>query len=258
MKRSRLAALGSVLVVATFGRAVAQENFRNPYLRAGLQLFADLEYEAAVEQFRKARDASGNSLEEDVAIDLYEGTAQAELRHDAAAEYAFKLALSLKPDAQLPARVSPKVRAIFERVKGELSKVKSPSVPPSAPPSTDVPLVAAPSVPPPPPLATVTVQPPATEEPPPTVESRSSPWLAPGVTLGVGAVLAIGGGTLGILAQNGRNSASGAHFQSDAVQQANTAYTEATAANVAYGAAGIAAIVAVVLLVVGLRSDPAH
>ena len=255
-----------VLSLATAARSSAAPGYQNPYLRAGIKLFLDLEYEGALEQFRKAREMSGNSLDEDVAIDLYEGMAQSELRREDEATRAFKLALSLSPQVILPGRPSPKVRALFDRVKRELASVAQPPPPPkSGPPvptATDVPRAQHEAQQTSTPMP---IPPSATAEPSSLTETPTSEvtkpagggalGVAPWVLLGVGVVLGGGGGYLGYGAMNEHNAAQSSAFQSDVARHNSNAATEALAANVLYVTAGVALAAAVVTFVVGHRTS---
>src|SRR5258708_19080883 len=79
------------------------------YLDAAVRLYNAFEFERALEQLQKAR-AQSTGAELDVTIGLYEGILQLELGRDEQAAAAFNTALSLDPNASLPARVSPKVQ----------------------------------------------------------------------------------------------------------------------------------------------------
>ncbi|WP_223645363.1 hypothetical protein [Corallococcus sp. EGB] len=87
-------------------------------------LFEDLEYERALDQVARCKEAS-NGLEDEVVLSLYQGVILAELSGRLRdAEAAFKAALRMNPDAKLPLTVSPKVRRHFEAVhKGVLREV---------------------------------------------------------------------------------------------------------------------------------------
>ncbi|WP_223785719.1 hypothetical protein [Myxococcus sp. AS-1-15] len=91
------------------------------YLVSIHQLIEDLAYERALEQVARGKKVS-KGPEDDVAISLYEGILVAELSAGRLDESnaAFKAALFLAPDAQLPLSVSPKLKRRFEAVREEV------------------------------------------------------------------------------------------------------------------------------------------
>jgi len=126
-----------VLVLCPFAQAAAAKPKPDPakkYLDAAIRLYNAFEFERALEQLAKAR-ASTTGPDLDVSIALYEGVLQLELGRDELGETAFKTALSLEPNAVLPARVSPKVQQLFEKLKTEMSKPIPPAPPPTPPPA---------------------------------------------------------------------------------------------------------------------------
>jgi tetratricopeptide (TPR) repeat protein len=229
-------------------------HYRNPYLEAGQQLMADLEYEAAFSQFERARSVPSNDLAEDVLINLYSGIAQAELRHEDLAQRFFKLALSLSPDAQIPVSVSPKVRAIFVEAKAQWTKLRGQPIP--AVPVT-------PSEAPPPPLVSVVPAvegPPAALTPPPESTQpspRPRPWgLAPWIVGGVAVAAGVTGGGFGFASLSEQRAADAAYYQNDAITYSNRSRTEAWVANGCYVGAGVLAVATVVLAIASGRSGP--
>jgi hypothetical protein len=217
------------------------ETSRNPYFVAGLKLFADLDYEAAIEQLRKASSFPGNTLDDEVAIDLYLGMAQAGLGRENEADYAFRLALSLSPAAELPSNVSPKVRQWFDRVKRELSLAR-----PAPIARTGVVAV----VPQPPPesaaqQAAAAAQMPTADTP--FATTRRQMTVGSWVALGAGVALAGGGAFFGVRTLNEEQAAQGSvGYDSWSTHIAN-ARSNAWTANGMYAGAGVSVIVAAIV-----------
>lgn len=105
--------------------AHAQSDDAQRYLTAAARLYENLEYERALEQLKRARTLS-RGVDDDVAIALYEGIILADMGKKEDSTAAFKEGLFLKPDAQLPVKVSPKVTADFEAVRREVKKELAP------------------------------------------------------------------------------------------------------------------------------------
>ncbi|MFL5322119.1 MAG: hypothetical protein ACJ790_20825 [Myxococcaceae bacterium] len=104
--------------------AHAQEDVQR-YLTAAARLYENLEYERALDQLKRARGLS-RGVDDDVTIALYEGIILADMGKKDDSRAAFKEGLFLKPDAQLPVKVSPKVTADFEAVRTEVKKEMAP------------------------------------------------------------------------------------------------------------------------------------
>lgn len=145
------------------GTSAVRAQTKNPYLDAGVRLYNGLEYEAALEQLKKA---TGGSPAEDAQIALFRAMVRFELGDNSGAESDFKTALVLDPDAQLPARPSPKMISLFERARTEIAKAPPPK--PFAPPSPEV--TSTPS-PPAPPTTTTAALPPV---PAPTAQTSAA------------------------------------------------------------------------------------
>ncbi|NPD22202.1 hypothetical protein [Corallococcus exiguus] len=85
-------------------------------------LLEDLEYERALDQVARCKEAS-NGPEDEVVLSLYQGVILAELSGRLSdAEAAFKAALGMNPEAELPLTVSPKVKRHFEAVRKRVLK----------------------------------------------------------------------------------------------------------------------------------------
>jgi tetratricopeptide (TPR) repeat protein len=105
------------------GRA-AESDYTN-YFNAMVRLYESLEYERALEQLDKARKHS-RGADDDVTLALYEGTIRSDLGQADQARAAFKTALLLRPDVNIPVKVSPKVRRQFEDLRKSVKKELEP------------------------------------------------------------------------------------------------------------------------------------
>jgi hypothetical protein len=101
-------------------------------IKTALNYYENLEYEAALEEIRRAQGQASTKIET-VTTMLYEGIILSEMGRDEDAAAVFRSALHLHPTVSLPMKVAPKVARHFEvlrRVVQEESKqsaVKSPS-----------------------------------------------------------------------------------------------------------------------------------
>ncbi|MBZ4401961.1 hypothetical protein K8625_40275 [Myxococcus sp. AS-1-15] len=123
LSRSRACVWGLLLglcILPGGARGAVSPDMRR-YLVSIHQLIEDLAYERALEQVARGKKVS-KGPEDDVAISLYEGILVAELSAGRLDESnaAFKAALFLAPDAQLPLSVSPKLKRRFEAVREEV------------------------------------------------------------------------------------------------------------------------------------------
>lgn len=156
-------------------------------LREAVELYHRLALEKALDTLARAK-ASSKGPDDDVPILLYEGLIDMDLGEVRSGAAAFRSALLLRPDVQLPEKASPKVAEQFEsiraEVKAQLPKAKTVAEPPklSPPPSPSQPLP-----------DPVTVAPPETTaapKPPPLHPARPFAWIP--IVLGLG--LSVGGG----------------------------------------------------------------
>ncbi|WP_044282623.1 hypothetical protein [Myxococcus stipitatus] len=180
-----------VLLLPLGVRAEVSADVRR-YLLSIHRLIDDLAYERALEQIARVKKVS-QGPEDDVAVSLYEGVVLAELSkgRQEDAEAAFKSALFLQPDAELPLNVSPKLKKRFEQVRAKVQKElarrgeypKPP--PPPEPKQAEKKDLVNPLTPP---------------LPPPVVEKsmRQRAWI-PAVA---GGALAAGGGVMWLLASS--------------------------------------------------------
>ncbi|RKH47068.1 hypothetical protein D7V93_34260 [Corallococcus llansteffanensis] len=90
-----------------------------PYLVSVSRLHEALAFERALEQLVTARRLS-SGVEDDVALSLWEGIIMAEMNWKDEAAGAFKAALFLQPDAQLPVRVSPRISEQFDSLRKDV------------------------------------------------------------------------------------------------------------------------------------------
>ncbi|WP_342377540.1 hypothetical protein NVS55_39565 [Myxococcus stipitatus] len=187
----RVGLLLGVLLLPLGVRAEVSADVRR-YLLSIHRLIDDLAYERALEQIARAKKVS-QGPEDDVAVSLYEGVVLAELSkgRQEDSEAAFKSALFLQPDAELPLNVSPKLKKRFEQVRAKVQKelarrgeYPKPPPPPELKQDEKKDIL----TPPTPPL------------PPPVVEKsmRQRAWI-PAVA---GGALAAGGGVMWLLASS--------------------------------------------------------
>lgn len=138
-----LALLGLPSLAASKAAPAEKPGVGKKYLDAAIKLYSAFEFERALSQLDKAR-AHSEGAEMDVTIALYEGIVQLELGHDEQAEAAFKTALSLDPNANLPTRVSPKVQQLFDGLKATMSHAEEKVQPQPKPSPQPEPVVTAP------------------------------------------------------------------------------------------------------------------
>ncbi|MBZ4330224.1 hypothetical protein [Corallococcus sp. AS-1-12] len=93
------------------------------HLKAIANLYEELEFESALGQVATARQQA-NGPEDDVELSLWEGLLLAELIRTEEASAAFTSALVLRPDAQLPVKVSPKVSNQFEALRKAVKRAQ--------------------------------------------------------------------------------------------------------------------------------------
>ena len=126
-------ALVLVLVLALPGPGLAARgNIRN-HLLVIRQLLVSTDYERALAQVQVARQEP-HGTDEDVTLSLYEGILLYELRRKDEARAAFRSAFLLRPRAELPVEVAPKVEADIDtyrrEAEAELKKMPSPPTQP--------------------------------------------------------------------------------------------------------------------------------
>ncbi len=112
--------MGSVLWLSFLATtAVAAADDFTAYLNAARSQYDATEYEAALDALAKARPHAKGPAD-DSTLGLYEGAIRLELGQVERADAALRAALLLKPDATFPFKVSPKIAATLERVRGQV------------------------------------------------------------------------------------------------------------------------------------------
>src|SRR6478609_1426313 len=98
------AAIVFALMFSISASAECKKNELNRYVAAALRLYEALEYERALDQVIKAKDASCG-VDDDALLGMYEGAIRSDLGEADKAKAAFKEALLLKSDIELPLKV---------------------------------------------------------------------------------------------------------------------------------------------------------
>jgi hypothetical protein len=269
-----------ITLLALLAAASSASAAGNPYLSAAVRLYDDIEYESALEQLKKAETWPGNGPAEDVTIQLYKGLVLAELGKSDDASTAFKAALALDPKAELPGKVSPKVRGLFTAARAELARTRPAEQPKTAirdepaPQSesetpkprkkaSDVPTAKPPEVS----VVEITAEPeansrtrtavvPEVVQPtnaPPAVTQPSHPWIAPVALLAGGVVVGGGGVYFGVQSSQAVQAARNEQIQFIANGHLNDARTYSWVANGMYAGAGLLAIIAGVVAIAESR-----
>jgi tetratricopeptide (TPR) repeat protein len=91
------------------------------YLASVNRLYRNLEYERALERVQRAKRLA-HSVEDDVALAVYEGILLAEMRRTEESTAAFQSALFIRPEVKLPVKVSRKVEKHFETVRAQVKQ----------------------------------------------------------------------------------------------------------------------------------------
>jgi tetratricopeptide (TPR) repeat protein len=231
--RDRL--VGAVVAILLCLQATPASARTGPHFDEGVRLLKQFEYAEALQSFKDALDWPGNTRKERAAIYLYIGIAQSNLNDYGAAEASFKKALAEDPAIAPPPRTSPKISALFERVRAEARP--SPVVVP--PPASQPPVEA------------------VTPEPPDTEPRRKSPVNWPAwLTLGAGVAAATTGLAMGILNLSEKSKAEDKTLPFDEAQQhADAASSRGLAANILFGVAGAAAVASGVLFYLGWKRN---
>ncbi|SEU21605.1 hypothetical protein [Stigmatella erecta] len=123
--------LRSALTLAVLvGVSPASHAAANPevqrYLISIRRLYENLEYERALNQIQLAQQQKARSTEDEVTLSLYEGILLTEMGRVEPGTAAFKAALLLKPEAQLPVPVAPKIGKLFESVRQQVKREMAP------------------------------------------------------------------------------------------------------------------------------------
>ncbi|RKH95844.1 hypothetical protein D7Y04_33110 [Corallococcus sp. AB038B] len=141
-----------LVILPSVGLAAPSSQVKR-HLEAIASLYEELEFESALDQLATARrQVSGP--DDDFELSLWEGLLMAELSRTEESAAAFTAALFLRPDAQLPVKVSPKVSNQFESLRKavkstQLTRRGVPNPSPAPRQATDAPRdVPPPSAPP--------------------------------------------------------------------------------------------------------------
>lgn len=251
-------ALASLLLATQLAAAPKAGGAATKYLQAAKQLYAEVEYEAALDQLAHARKAPGITPSEMVDVDIYSGLIQCDLGNWDAGRSAFRTALALNPDAELPKGVSPKIKVEWKLLQKQAAKHRPKRAPTEvATPAPEVKPAPAPEVKPQP-TPEPALPPALAAAPTPTTPAgglhasaeteTTSRSPAPYFVLGGAAVLAAAGGTFGLLSSHASSSAKDEPVQLQAQAGDSSAHTQAMVANVCYGAAGLAATAGLIWL----------
>lgn len=212
----------------------------DPQFDEGIKLLKQLEYVRAIQAFEKALESPGNTAAERATIHVQIGIARSGLTEYDAAEASFKKALTEDRTIALPANVSPKIRALFEKVRAEL---QAPQPPP--------PVVA-------PPIPTDTEDEDEDDDETGTrTKSKSSTtktlaWIS----LGMGVAAGGTGLVMGLLNLSEKSKAEDPLvFYNEAQGHADNAASYGLAANILFGVAGAAAITSAILFYLGHRQQ---
>lgn len=204
-----------------------------PHFEEGLKQLERMEYDEALASFERALSWPGNTGQDRARIQLQIGIAQSNLGKYDAAEQSFKRALAEDPEVALPSLTSPKIRALFERVRAE-ARAQTPASPPT------------PAEPPPPE--------PATEDAPEVEDKPSRVNWPAWITLGVAVAAGGTGLAMGLLYRSEKEQAEDLSTRYDAaVEHADRANSRGLAAAILFGAAGAAAVTSAVLFYLGWK-----
>jgi tetratricopeptide (TPR) repeat protein len=120
-----VALVGLSVLLSLSARAECRRAEVDRYAAAAVRLYESLEYERALDSITKAKGVSCGS-DDDAMLGMYEGIVRSDLGQAEQARAAFKEALLLKPEAEVPLKVSPKVRKQIEVIRAEAKKELAP------------------------------------------------------------------------------------------------------------------------------------
>lgn len=242
----------------------------NPHTEWGLKFFHNLEYKRALEAFKQAREWKGNTPQDLAKIYVYEGITQCELMWMKKGKKSFRRALEHDSSVQLPEVTSPKIKALFKKVKSEKENAEKPAAPKPAPtppvPVPEPPAVAGSTQPAAPsPAAPADTSPKAPEPtrappPEPTVEESSisharSYWPS-WFSLGVGVVAGTTAIALGAISRNADEKSNDKSLSWDeAMTQHDRASSLALSANILFAVAGAAVLTSGILFLFNRSSN---
>src|SRR5437879_6463465 len=113
------------ILASAASRAECRRAEVDRYAAAAVRLYESLEYERALDSITKGKESSCGS-DDDAMLGMYEGIIRSDLGQAEQARAAFKEALLLKPDAEVPLKVSPKVRKQIEAIRATAKKELAP------------------------------------------------------------------------------------------------------------------------------------
>ena len=196
----------------------------NPYLQQGVQAYENFEYEQALKLLEQAAEHPGSSDAQKARVHLYLGFTRMTLGDRAMAEREFARAIEIDYHIELPQDLSPKIVAVFDKVKQ--------TIPPPAvePPPDD------------------TGGGGGTGRPPGVVvRTRTGPRVWTWVMAGVGVAALAGGGTFGYLASTAKSDFEKEPWADEADKLRGTIDSHALAANILFGVGGASLVAALVL-----------
>jgi tetratricopeptide (TPR) repeat protein len=104
------------LILPVIGLAQPTFDTWRSHIDEARRLYANLEYERALEQLALAQSSS-RADQGTLTILLYKGIILSDMGRPEEAFAAFQAALQLRPDAQLPMMVSPKIQRLFDHMR---------------------------------------------------------------------------------------------------------------------------------------------
>lgn len=225
-KRAILLILGTLLLAAA---PAARAD--NPYLVQGVEAYENFEYKQALDLLEQAATHPGSSDEEKARVHLYLGFTRMTLGDRPMAERDFAKALQLDYHIELPQDLSPKIVAVFDKIKETIP-----------PPAVE-----------PPPDDTggdggVTGGGGGSGRPPEVVvRTRTGPRVWTWVLTGVGLAALAGGGTFGYLASSAKDDFDNEPYADEADKLRDTIDAHSLAANILFGVGGASLVAALVL-----------
>jgi hypothetical protein len=131
-----------LLAALPSGESLAKVNVpetNNPFVPLVAKSYDSLEFDTAISTLQKASNWPNNTSRDLLWLELMDGVLQVGAGNEASALAAFKRALLLEPNAQLPIKGSAKLRTLFGQARSDLglpptSETTRPAVSPAQPP----------------------------------------------------------------------------------------------------------------------------
>jgi hypothetical protein len=120
--------LGALVVLTLTASPVGEAQ---TMLRDAIELYHQRSFEKALETLARAK-AKSKGPQDDLQILVYQGMIEMDLGDVKSGAAAFRSALLLNPDVQLPETTSPMVAEQFEAIRAEVTMQAPPSKPPAA------------------------------------------------------------------------------------------------------------------------------